>query len=547
MYVQEIVKIQGSKKYRTVLIRESYRDGKSVHNRTVANISKLPEQCIEEIKDFFKGGKSCIDDSCMRLDNPERVQILNSKEYGASKAIIDIAKDTGLDEIIYSRKTKWSQNALAMIVGRVIYPGSKLSLTNMYLDTVLWELCGHEKDSKPDVYKDCYQPMDKLLTRQKSIQKQLANKHLHNGCIVLYDMTSTYFEGEYEDSELIKYGYSRDCKKGHQQVNIGLLTNAEGCPIAVETFAGNTQDQGTVKGQVKKLVNDFKVKEVVFVGDRGMLTPKRIVEVNKEGFKTITALTRSQMQDLISREIVKTSLFKVSEHPEVRDPDHSEIRYILCLNPKRQKNDNKTRMELINATTMELDKIRNAKIRRNNEKIGARTGKVWGKYKTEKYFKWSVIDGKLEYSLIQEVIDKEKRLDGCYIIRTDVTSTTLSPQDVYKAYKKLIHVEQAFRIIKTTSLEIRPVFHHLDARIRAHVFLCMLSYYLQWHINHRLSNVYLNDNKGKHRRWSFQQVIERLKSIRSQTVNIGNVNLPNVISTADKEQKMLLEALGTEL
>lgn len=547
MYVQEIVKTQGPKKYRTVLIRESYRDGKSVRNRTVANISKLPEQCIEEIKKFFKGGRSDAKDSCMRLDNLEQVQIVDSKEYGASKSIVNIAKDTGLDKIIYSRKTKWAQNAVAMIVGRVIYPGSKLSLTNMYLDTVLWELCGHEKGSKPDVNKDCYQPMDKLLERQKSIQKQLADNHLHDGCVVLYDITSTYFEGEYENSDLITYGYSRDCKRGHEQVNIGLLTNAEGCPVAIETFAGNTQDQVTVKGQVKKLVDDFNVKEVIFVGDRGMLTPKRIQEVNEEGFKTITALTRSQMQDLISRGVIDTSLFQVSEYPEVQDPDNTEIRYVLCLNPKRQKNDSQTRMELIRATTMELDKIRNAKIKRNNEKIGARAGKVWAKYKTEKYFEWSVMNGKLEYRILQEAIDKDKRLDGCYIIRTDVTATTLSGKDVYKTYKKLIHVEQAFRVIKTTSLEIRPVFHHLDNRIRAHVFLCMLSYYLQWHMNQRLSDTYLNDGKGKHRRWSFQQVIERLKSIRCQTVKIGGVNLPDVISAPDKEQIMLLKALGSEL
>ena len=234
------------------------------------------------------------------------LEVSNSKEYGASKTVVSVAKDLGLDKMIYSKKTPWSENALAMIAGRVIYPGSKLSLTNMYLDTVLWELCGHEKKSQPDVNKDCYQPMDELLKRQHSIQKQLAQKHLHDGCIVLYDITSTYFEGEYEDSSLVKYGYSRDCKRGHEQVNIGLLTNVQGCPVAIETFPGNTQDQVTVKGQVKQLVNEFNVKDVVFVGDRGMLTPKRIEEVNEKGFKTITALTHLQMQDLLLRGFCKT-------------------------------------------------------------------------------------------------------------------------------------------------------------------------------------------------------------------------------------------------
>jgi len=540
MYVEEIKHTRNGKTYTTVLVRESYRDGTKVLHRTISNISNLPRNCIQQIKNMLKGDGS-------RKVFTEDPIISHSREYGASKALIDIAKNIGLDKMIYSKTVEWSQNVLAMIAGRIMYPGSKLSLTGMYLDTVLWELCGHDKNSRPDVNTDCYEPMDKLLKRQKSIQKQLANKHLNDGCIVLYDITSTYFEGEHEDSDLVKFGYNRDCKRGHEQVNIGLLTNVEGCPIAVETFAGNIQDQVTVKGEIKKLVNDYKVKKVIFVGDRGMLTPKRIMEVNNEGYKTITALTHAQMQNLISMGTIALSLFKTNEYPEVRDPDNAEIRYILCLNPKRQKADRQTRIDLINLTIRELDKIKNSKKKYTKEKMGARVGKIWAKYRTEKYFKWSIVDDKLEYQVIQEVIDKEKRIDGCYVIRTDTAAETLSSEEVYKAYKKLIHVEQAFRVIKTHSLEIRPVFHHLDHRIQAHVFLCMLSYYLQWHVNQRLSEVYQNDGTGKNRRWTFLQVIERLKSIRSQTVQIGSIGLPNVISTPDKEQKMLLDALRLKL
>jgi transposase len=540
MYVEEIKHKRNGKTYVSVLVRESYRDGGKVLHRTVSNISNLPRNCIQQIKNMLK------DDGGYKI-SIEDLAVSNSREYGASKALVDLAKDIGLDKIVYSKPVKWSQNVLAMIAGRIVYPGSKLSLTNMYLDTVLWELCGHERDSQPDVNEDCYEPMDELLKRKKSIQKQLANKHLNNGCIVLYDITSTYFEGEYENSDLVKFGYSRDCKRGHEQVNIGLLTNAEGCPIAVETFAGNTTDQVTVKGQVEKLVNDYKIKDVIFVGDRGMLTPKRIEEVNKEGYKTITALTHAQMQDLISRGVITISLFKINEYPELKDLDNTKIRYVLCLNPKRQKTDCQTRLNLINATILQLDKIKNSKKKYTQEKMGARVGKVWAKYATEKYFEWSVVNNKLEYSILQEVVDKEKRIDGCYVIRTDTAAETLSSKDVYKAYKKLIHVEQAFRVIKTHSLEIRPVFHHLDHRIQAHVFLCMLSYYLQWHMNQRLLDVYQSDGTGKHRRWTFFQVIERLKSIRSQTVQMGGVNLPNVISSPDEEQKMLLNALQLKL
>ena len=538
MYVEEIKRKIKGKQYKTVLVRESYREGTKVCHRTIANLSKLPEHCIQVIKDGLKGRK---------LNETGHLVISKSREYGASKTIIKIAKEVGLDKMIYSRKTKWSQNALALVAGRIIYPGSKLSLTNRYLDTILWELCGHPKEYKPIVNKDCYESMDKLIKRQKSIQKQLAAKHLCNGCIVLYDMTSTYFEGEYKNSDLIKYGYSRDCKKGHEQVTIGLLTNSEGCPVAVETFAGNTQDQVTVKGQVKDLVDNFNVKEVIFVGDRGMLTPKRIKEVNQEGFKTITALTRFQMKDLISRKVIKPSFFRQGEYVEVQEPDRSGIRYILCLNPKRQKTDFETRMKLIDMTISKLDHIRKSKIKRRQEKIGAQVGRVLAKYKTGKYFDWSVINGKLEYSVVDEVRSKDKEIDGCYIIRTDTSPEILPAKDVYKTYKKLIHVEQAFRIIKTTSLEIRPVFHHLDKRVRGHIFLCMLSYYLQWHMNQRLSAVYENDGSGENRRGTYQQVIERLKGIRSQEVTIGGVNVSDVISEPDKEQKMLLKALGTGL
>lgn len=253
------------------------------------------------------------------------------------------------------------------------------------------------------------------------------------------------------------------------------------------------------------------------------------------------------MHNLISTGVITEQLFKINEYPEVRDSDNIGIRYVLCLNPERRKMDHQTRTDLINCTLVELDKIKNTKRKYATEKMEARVGKVWAKYGTEKYFEWSAVNDKLEYKIIQAVIDKEEKLDGCYIIRTDVSKETLSSQEVYEAYKKLIHVEQAFRVIKTHSLEIRPVFHHLDHRIQAHVFLCMLSYYLQWHMNQRLSIVYQNDGRGKNRRWTFLQVIERLKSIRSQIVRIGEIDLPDVISTPDEEQKMLLDALGLKL
>jgi len=544
MYVQEITKKRGTKKYRSVLIRESFREGKLVRNRTVANISKLPDQHIKKIKEFLKDENADSKPSSKSFD---QIQVFESKEYGASKALLSIARELELDKMIYSRKNQWRENALAMIVGRLTYQGSKLSLTNMYADTDLWRLCGHSSNTKPDVNKHCYQTLDRLLDRQESIQEKLSEKYLEDDCVVLYDITSSYFEGEYVDSELVTFGYNRDGKRGHEQVNIGLLTNAEGCPVAVETFAGNTTDQVTVQNQARKIIERFKVKNVVFVGDRGMLTPKRIAEVNSEGFKTITALTHAQMQNLLDKGIITESSFSANSFPEVSDPDNPGIRYVLCLNLKRKKRETKTRYALIEKTKSLLHKIKTSKKKRKEKDIGAAVGKIWSRYKTEKFFIWSIEDGKLDFSVKQSVVDRERLLDGCYVIRGDVAEDLMSSKDIVKTYKKLIHVEQAFRVIKTTLIEIRPVYHHLDDRIRSHVFLCMLAYYLQWNINQRLGNIFKSDGKGKNRRWTVSQVIERLKGIRTQSIQISDVILDEVISTPDKEQQLLIDALGVSM
>lgn len=543
MYVQEIIKKRGIKKYKTVLIRESYRDGKTIRNRTVANISSLPEECIERIKNFF-----CHKDkSSVYLDEIKQVQVLDSKEYGAAQACMQIVRETQLDKIIYSSKIPWREDALAMIVGRIIYPGSKLSLANMFADTVLWELCGHMPGVKPNVDVHCYHSLDQLLTRQEAIQKSFSEKHLRDGCVVLYDITSSYFEGEYEDSDLVTYGYNRDCKRGHEQVNIGLLTNGDGCPVAVEVFAGNTTDQVTVKEQVKKIVEKFHVEEVIFVGDRGMLTPKRIAEVNAQGFKTVTALTHTQMQDLLERGVISTDLFIKGQFPEASDPANSAIRYILCFNQERGKHETATRWALIDKTQSLLQQLAKSKKKRKEKDIGSSVGKIWAKYKTEKFFSWSVEDQKLHYCLKSSVIAQEALLDGCYVIRTEVSSQVMSALEVVKTYKKLTQVEQAFRVIKTTALEIRPIYHQLDNRIRAHVFLCMLAYYLQWHMNQRLAPIFSADEKGKNRRWTFSQVIERLKTIRSQTVKIADMVIERVITTPDQEQRVLIDALNVRM
>lgn len=556
MFVEEIVKKVNGKEYRTVLVRESFRVGATVHHRTLANLSKLPRNVINAVKEQLT--KTSPKEKTSSLDI-SKIQILNSREYGASKSALEIAKQIGLIEVLFSKKQQWREDALAMIIGRLVYPGSKLGLVNVFADTVLWDLCGHR--GRPDVKKNCYASLDRLLDRQNAIQNKLAHTHLKEGCVVLYDITSSYFEGEYENSELVTFGYNRDKKRGHEQVNIGLLTNEEGCPIAVETFRGNVPDQVTVKGQVEKITKDFKTKEVVFVGDRGMLTPKRIQEVQQEGFKIITALTHEQMQTLLNQECFKIEDFKKGEFPEFADPKRPGMRYILCLNPKRKQEETDSRNELIAKAEEKLCEINKnskkgakdsrsieaEKMKMIEQEICAKVGTILKQYRVKKFFSWSVREGVLTFSKKQDIIDREARLDGCYVIQTDVTSKVMTAEGVVETYKKLAHVEKAFRVIKTTALEIRPVYHHLDHRIRGHIFLCMLAYYLQWHMVKRLETIFQKDGKGKNRRWSFCQILESLKSIRSQTIRLGSVEIEGMISTPTREQEELLSALGIKM
>ena len=306
MFVEEIKVSRKGKNYRSVLIRETFRVGKTVHHRTLANISKLPDEHINRIKFVLGKNKS---KAATDTFNFAQLQISASKEFGASYVVLKMLKDLGLDSMIFSRRTEWRENVLAMICGQIVFQGSKLSWVNRYRDTKLWELCGHPPEQRPDVDRHCYAVLDELLKRQERIQSKLAKKHLSEGCLVLYDLSSSYLVGEYEDSDLAEFGYSRDKKRGYQQVNFGLLTTSAGCPVAIEVFPGNTCDQATVSAQTHRISEEFGIKTVVFVGDRGMLTPKRIAEVSEHGFKTITALTHAQMRNLLEQDIACRSQF----------------------------------------------------------------------------------------------------------------------------------------------------------------------------------------------------------------------------------------------
>ena len=536
MYVESNRLQRNGNTYRTVTVRESFRlDGKVMH-RTVANITDLPQHAIDAVQQALRLGQT---------PTPAGVpQVGSSREYGASLALLRVIRQLGLDQLIYSRKEPWREDILALIVGRIVFQGSKLALTGVYQDSALWELCGHPAGKRPDVDKHAYLPMDRLLERQQSIQKQLAKRHLKDGCLVYYDMTSSYAEGEYEDSELVAYGYNRDCKRGHAQIAVGLLTAAGGCPVAVRVFRGNTTDQTTVLEQAQTLCDEYGVKDVVFVGDRGMLTPKRIEELHALGYKTLTALTHPQMRELLRRRVVQLELFNEQECVGVIDPEVPGLQYVLHKNPDRALRDCATRRSLIQKTTEALDKlVRSRRIK--PDKLAAHVGVVLTKYHTGKFVLWSIKGGRLVWNLKQELIEQEEAMDGCYIIRNEVPS--LSASAARNCYKDLIHVEQAFRNLKTVSLEMRPFHHQLDERIQAHVFLCMLAYYVQWHARQMLEPLFAADGKGRNRQWTWEHVMERLKGIRSQTLYLGNAQIPNAISRPDEQQQQILDLLKVKL
>jgi hypothetical protein len=341
--------------------------------------------------------------------------------------------------------------------------------------------------------------MDWLLPRQPNIEKALAKRHLEDGTLALYDLTSSYFEGR--KCPLAKMGHNRDGKKGKLQIVFGLLTNGEGCPVAVEVFPGNTGDPKTVVAQVDKLRERFGLKRIVLVGDRGMLTSARIREdlQTAEGLAWITALRSPAIQGLVKSGALQLSLFDEKDLAEISSRDFPGERLIACRNPFLLQDRARTRSELLQATEEGLAKIAAATQRakrplQGKEAIALRVGHVIGRFKMEKHFHFTITDHSFRYERDEESIAREAALDGVYVIRTSVPSDALSAQDAVRWYKRLATVERAFRSIKTVDLQVRPINHHKEERVRAHVLLCMLAYYVEWHMRRELAPILFEDH-----------------------------------------------------
>jgi len=539
MYIEIIKKKQKAKVYKTILIRESYRENGKVKHRTISNISQLPMKYVFQLKEILKGEAGSI--------NTVDLKIGRNYEYGASFTLRKLAKEIGLDNAIYSKKTQWRENVLAMIIGRILYQGSKLNLVNSYMDTALWENAGHTFGVRPNVEKDCYKAMDELLKRKDKIERKLAKKHLKKGSILLYDITNTWLEGEYSNSEIVTYGKAKGGKVGYKQIAIGLLTNEEGCPVGVEIFKGNTADQSTVLDQIKKVSDKYGITEAIFVGDRGMLTRKRISEIDSNFFKIVTALNHKELSSLIEKENIQMDLFDEMNITEIVDSEDNNIRYMLCKNEKERVKESNTREALIKKVEGLLTKKAAVKRKRDKNKTCASVGRIFEKIKIEKFFSWDVDDnGRLTWNRKEEKIDEEKLLDGCYVIKTNA-SKVMSKEKVVKAYQGLQKVEQAFRNMKTVLLELRPIHHKSDDRIKAHVFIVALAYYLQWHFTQRVAPLLENDGVGIEKRWSLDIIIKRLKSIAKTEILIKDIVIKQEISTPDTEQREILNLLNIKL
>ncbi len=475
-----------------VLLRESFREGTKVKKRTLANLSSWSPARIEALRQVLRGAE-------FAAQGPEAAfDIVRSRPHGHVAAVLGTIAKLGLPELIGQERDRVRDLCIALIASRLLSPGSKLSVARGLRTPTRASTLGEQLGVESADEDNLYAAMDYLLKRQSRIEDALAARHLEEGSLVLYDVSSTYFEGRH--CPLAKIGYSRDGKRGSLQIVFGLLTDAQGCPVAVEVFEGDTADPTTVALQVTKLRERFHLQRVVLVGDRGMLTQARIEKDlrSTEGIDWITCLRGPAIAALVESGRLQLDLFDKRDLAEISSPDYPGERLVACQNPRLAAERARKRQELLEATEVELKKIVEATMRakrplRGEDKIGVRVGKVLGRYKVGKHFYYSITDNSFSFERNQKAIAEEAALDGIYIVRTSLKARQMSAQEVVRSYKRLAAVERAFRSIKTMDLQIRPIHHYKADRVRAHVFLCMLSYYVEWHMRQALAPLRFDD------------------------------------------------------
>jgi Transposase DDE domain len=474
-----------------VLLRESFRKDGKVKTRTLANLTHWPDRKVEALRRVLRGETVTA--------AVERVEIERSLPHGHVAAVLGTLRAIGLDRLLPRRPDRLAKLALALIVARVVEPAAKLATARQLSEATashsLGALLGLDGVDEDELYR----ALDVLGAAQPSIEKALARRHLQDGMLVLYDVTSSYLEGRC--CELARFGYSRDGRPDRPQIVFGLLCAANGCPVAVEVFAGDTADPQTLAAQIDKLKKRFALKRVVLVGDRGMITSARIdEELKPAGLDWITALRAPAIQALADDDgPLQLSLFDDRDMAEVSSPDYPGERLIVCRNPALAAERARKREELLAACEKDLAKIQAATTRprnplRGQDKIALRVGAVLGRRKVAKHFRLTISEDSFDFARNAAAIAREKDLDGFYVLRTSVPEGDLDAGATVLAYKSLARVERAFRSLKSIDLEVRPVHHRLAGRVRAHVFLCMLAYYVAWHMRRKLAPLLFEDH-----------------------------------------------------
>ena len=454
------------------LLRESFREGKRVRKRTLANLSALSDEQIFALRAILRGETL--------TPAAELFEAIASPAHGHVQAVRVAMQRLGFARLIATRPCVERDLVCAMVAARVLAPHTKLATTRWWHTTTL----AHEFAVAESDEDDLYGAMDWLLKHQGTIEKKLAARHLRCGGLVLYDLTSSYFEGTC--CPLAKLGHNRDGKKGKLQVNYGLVTDARGCPVAVSVFDGDTSDCETLVPQARRFKAEFGIEHVVLVGDRGMISQKGIDELKTlSGVDWITALKSAQIRSLVDGGGLQLGLFDERNLFEFTHPDYPGERLVACRNPQLAKLRAAKREALLEATGAELDKVRAMVARKRlagRDKIGVRVGRVINKYKVAKHFELTIEDDSLAYRIDAHKVKEEAALDGIYILRTPLTPETMEAADVVRSYKSLAEVERAFRCLKSIDLKVRPIHHRLADRVRAHIVLCTLAYYVEWHM-----------------------------------------------------------------
>ena len=536
-----------------ILLRQAWREGKRIRKKTLANLSRLPPETVAGIRTLLKGGVAFP-----RLD--QAVSIRRSLPHGHVAAVLGLCLQLGLPRILHRSPSRSRDLALAAIAARILHPASKLATARGLSPESDSSSLGSLLGLGPVAGNELLAMLDWLRRRQSWIQRSLARRHLRDGTLLLYDVTSAYLEGH--SCPLAAFGYSRDGKKGKRQIVCGLLCAADGCPVAVEVFAGNTADPTTVSTPVRTIRERFGITRIALAGDRGMLTTARLREdLEPAGMDWISALKTQDIRPLLKRPkpppgadpaTVKAPLRPGELVPdqvaEILSPDFPGERLLVCLNPRLRAERARKREELLQATERILEKIaalvqQGRKPLRGRDAINRRVGREANRKKMEKHFAIEVSEDALSWARKQERIEAEARLDGIYIVRTSLPADALGAEAAVAAYKSLARVERAFRSLKTTQLQVRPLYVYAEEHVRGHVFLCMLAYYVEWHLRRKLAPLLFEDAERDAAATRRDSPVEPARVSRAAEAKADTKRTPDGLPV--QSLRTLLEHLGS--